>query len=104
MAGLQGTVELAAKLSPAGEVRQISVVSGPEPLTTPAKLTLSKWEFLPSGSQPAEFTVTFVFSFILDGSCNISHCPTDFIVDLPNRITVKSKVFDSPMVEGRGGR
>lgn len=100
MAVLQGTVELMATISRAGEVERIRVVSGAEPLATPAKETLSKWRFTACDSQTSECEARFVFLFVLDGSCSVSsHCPTDFAVDLPDKITVKSRVFDSPVVQ-----
>lgn len=102
MAALQGTVELVANLSRAGEIGQIHVVSGPEPLATPAKQTLSRWQFTACKSEGDDCTMKFVFLFILDGSCSVSsHCPTDFTVDLPDKITVRSKLFESAMVGGQ---
>jgi hypothetical protein len=100
MAVLQGAVDLVATISRAGEVEQVRVVSGPEPLATPAKLTLSKWQFMPCNSPKGECTLRFTFLFILEGSCSPSRCPSDFTVDLPDKITVKSKVFNRPLVEG----
>ena len=97
MATLQGTVELAARINSEGIPEKIQVLSGPEPLASPAKETLSKWrlaECIPSGPK---CLMKFVFSFALAGSCNISHCPTEFEVDLPEKISVKSKIFDTPI-------
>jgi len=97
MGGIQGTVELAATISQEGTVIGISVVSGPEPLATPAKDSLSKWRFTACTSPSAECKTKLVFLFVLAGTCKISHCPTEFEVDLPDKVRVKSKIFDSPI-------
>ena len=100
MAVLRGTVELMATISRTGQVDKIRVVSGPEPLAKPAEDTLSKWRFTPCESKTSKCEGKFVFSFTLEGSCiPSSHCPTDFSADLPDKIMIKARVFDSPIVD-----
>ncbi len=96
MAVLQGKVELAATVSFDGTVKSIRVLSGPEPLASPAKETLSKWLFTGCRSQASECELRFVFTFVLSGSCTPgARCPTEFQVDLPNEVRVKSETYDS---------
>jgi hypothetical protein len=71
-------------------------VSGPEPLAGPAKETLSRWRFTGCPSSAGGCESRFVFTFVLSGSCNPgSRCPTEFQVDLPDKVLVKSMLFDS---------
>src|ERR1700735_379200 len=100
MAALQGSVELAATITPDRSVGKIQVLSGPGPLATPAIENLSKWKFTPCGRCEARF----VFSFALAGKCKISHCPTEFVVDFPDKVTVKSQTFDSAVYEEGNGK
>ena len=96
MAQLQGIVILEARISPQGTAENISVVSGKWPLANPAKETLSKWRFAGCTSTGRRCTTKFIFSFVLSGTCTPgSDCPTEFEVDLPNKVLVKCEVFDS---------
>lgn len=96
MAVLQGKVELAAAISPDGTVKSIRVLSGPGPLASPAKETLSKWLFLGCGSQASECEVRFVFTFVLSGACTPgARCPTEFQVDLPDKVLVKAAAYNA---------
>jgi Gram-negative bacterial TonB protein C-terminal len=91
MAVLQGTVELVATISQDGTVHQVRVVSGPEPLAQPSRETLSKWLFTGCHVQ-AGCDVPFAITFSLSGSCDASeHCPSEFEIDLPSKISVRSK-------------
>lgn len=92
MAVLQGKVELVATISRDGTVQKIRVVSGPEPLAEPSRETLSKWLFTECQTAPSGCDVPFAITFSLLGSCDASeHCPSEFEIDLPNKISVKSK-------------
>ena len=92
IAFLQGAVELVATISRDGGIAEIRTASGPEPLAKPAREALSKWQFTGCNSRPAECEATFLFRFVLDGSCGASeNCPTSFEVDLPGEIRVTSK-------------
>jgi hypothetical protein len=94
MAWLQGTVRLRAWVSPAGVPEKVAVISGPEPLATPATADLRQWRFTGCDSSSITCTVEIDFSFVLDGTCSDSpRCPTEFQVDLPNRVIFKSQVF-----------
>jgi len=96
MAVLQGKVELAAAISPDGTVKSIRVLSGPGPLASPAKETLSEWLFLGCGSQASECEVRFVFTFVLSGACTPgARCPTEFQVDLPDKVLVKAAAYNA---------
>ena len=98
-AALQGIVVLDATVSNEGRVVNIGVVSGPAPLATPAIDTLSRWRF--SGCKRRDTVCGFkaVFSFVLSGTCAIgTNCPTEFVADLPDRVEVKSKRWDGPIV------
>jgi hypothetical protein len=91
MAALQGNVRLVARIMSDGTVGAIDVSSGPEPLATPAKNALNKWRFSPCPSQARGCQIEVLFSFILSGTCAVgSQCPTEFQVDLPDRVQVKS--------------
>lgn len=101
MADLQGRVELVASITPDGSVGEVEVMSGAEPLATPAKTNLKKWRFNACESKENACKVRVVFSYILSGKCSPStQCPTEFVADLPDRVEVKSKTFDSLIPEG----
>ena len=87
---MQGTVEVTATIKE-GLATNMRVAPGPPPaLADPAKETLAKWRF--TGCSECE--VKFVFTFVLRGVCNAlpDRCPTEFEVDLPGKITAKSKL------------
>ena len=95
MARLQGGVKLRIRISPDGTANQIDVVSGPEPLATPARQNIAKWRFSSCTSTATVCTIEIDFSFVLDGTCSdLPRCPTDFQVDLPNKVVVRSQVYD----------
>lgn len=94
MAHLQSEVKLRARISSDGTVDGIVVISGPEPLATPARQDIAKWHFSGCLSSVADCTIEIDFSFVLEGTCSDSpRCATDFQVDLPNKVLVKSQVF-----------
>jgi TonB family protein len=91
MAVLQGSVELVATISPEGQVTKVRTVYGPEPLSQPARAALLEWRFTP---QASEREAKFVFTFVLDGSCEASsHCPSSFEVDLPDSVKLTAAAF-----------
>jgi len=94
MAKLQGTVRLTAFVMPDGTVGSVTVLSGPEPLATPARDNILKWHLDGCPAAGNGCAIEFTFSFVLSGICTDSpRCPTEFQVDLPNRVLVKSQVF-----------
>jgi hypothetical protein len=87
IAVLQGNVELQATISREGAVKHVRVVSGPKPLSDAAAKSLSQWAF--KGCSANECTASFVFSFVLNGTCNAgTNCPSSFQADLPDKVTV----------------
>jgi hypothetical protein len=91
---IQGVVEVLATISSDGSVQSVRALSGPSPLVVAAKESVSKWSFTgcPSGSDKCEIKI--VFSFVLRGSCDAaSHCPSEFELDLPDRVKVSAKSF-----------
>jgi len=102
MAHLQTTVTLTATISPDGTVGGIRAEPGPEPLVTPAKENLSRWRFTGCASSSSECTRRIVYTFVLNGTCTDSpRCPTEFQVDLPDRVQVSSQVFGKVLVSVR---
>jgi hypothetical protein len=94
MAFLQGAVELVATISPAGNVVKIRTASGPEPLANPAREALAKWQFAGCVSRSSDCEVSFEFTFELSGTCEVgTHCPTEFQVDFPAKVSVRSKAI-----------
>jgi outer membrane biosynthesis protein TonB len=95
MAYLRGTVDLVATISREGTVAAVRVVSGPPMLATPAKENLSKWRFTGCASPTGQCEAKLVFSFVLlPGSCDSdSHCPSEFEVDLPNKVLLRAQPF-----------
>jgi hypothetical protein len=92
MAFLQGAVELVATISPAGNVVKMRTVSGPEPLASPAREALAKWRFAGYVSRPSDCEASFVFTFELKGTCEVgTYCPTEFLVDLPGKVKIRSR-------------
>jgi hypothetical protein len=98
MAGLQGTVNLRASVQPDGTAGEVTVLSGPEPLATPARKNVSRWRFDRCPSLSGSCVIDLVYSFTLDGACTDSpRCPTEFQVDLPNKVTVTSQIYGKPL-------
>jgi outer membrane biosynthesis protein TonB len=92
LAGAQGNVEVVATIASDGAVKEIRVVSGPEPLVRAVKPALSRWLFEGCGSATGTCEIKIVFSFVLEGVCDVSRrCQTDFEVDLPDRVRIKAK-------------
>jgi hypothetical protein len=90
LAVLEGTVELVATISPKGNVESVRIISGPEPLARASAATISKWLFTCEGSSGCEIAVAVTFT--LTGSCAASEqCPSEFEMDLPDKVSVKSK-------------
>jgi TonB family protein len=91
LAGIQGSVELTAKVAASGNVESIRTNSGHELLVDSAKQALQGWKFrcaTPGSSCEANVTFKFV---LLNEICDQSACSTDFAVDLPNIVTVRTK-------------
>ena len=100
MGVLQGNVVLEAAISDEGTVAHIEVVSGPAPLATAARDALLRWRFAGCKGQDKACEIKVVFSFVLSGTCVLgSNCPTEFVADLPDRVEVKSKKWDRPIVD-----
>lgn len=94
LARLEGTVSLSVTVLANGTVGTVTVLSGPEPLATPAREDISKWLFEGCHSSDGSCAVRIVFSFGLHGTCTDSpRCPTEFQVDLPNKVLVTSQVY-----------
>ncbi len=95
LAVLQGSVDLIVSFSREGRVTDADVLSGPSPLALPAKNNVSKWIFKGCTSPTGICQVKIVFSFtLLPGYCSASeHCPTEFEMDLPDRVSVKAKAL-----------
>lgn len=104
-ASLQGKVELAATVSPGGDVKAVHIQSGPQPLSLPAKDVLLKWRFTGCPVRAGECEVAFIFSFVLDGTCKAgSRCPTGFEVSMSTsdgvstgKVTITSKTIEGPI-------
>lgn len=94
MAMLQGTVTLRANVLPDGTPGEVTVLSGPEPLATPARQDLLMWRFARCPSSADNCVLDFAFSFVLSGTCTDSpRCATEFQVDLPGKIRVSSQAY-----------
>jgi len=100
MADLQGKVVLEAAISDEGTVAHVEIVSGHPLLATAARDTLLRWRFSACRRQDEACKIKVAFSFVLSGTCTLgSVCPTEFVADLPDRVDVKSKRWDRPMVD-----
>ncbi len=85
-------MELNVRVSKAGGVKDIQIISGAEPLALAAKAALLNWQFTGCTSEKGECEARFLVSFVLAGSCSASeNCPSTFEVDLPGKITVTAK-------------
>jgi hypothetical protein len=93
VAGIEGTVEIVALISPDGTVKSFGTASGPEPLVNSAKGALSKWLFEKDCSTATGgCAAKIVFVFSLAGVCDVSQrCPTEFSVDLPDLVRLTAK-------------
>lgn len=91
---IQGRVELVATVSGDGAVTGARVISGAPPLGEPAKQMLMRWLFEPCEPADGRCETRIVFQFTLEGMCDpATHCPSEFQVDLPDRVTVKAALF-----------
>jgi len=91
LAGIQGSVELKAKVSANGIVEGVRVISGHELLVGSARQALQGWEFrCPDRTASCEVSVTFTFE-LLDDLCDRASCPGELEVTLPNAVTVRAK-------------
>jgi TonB family protein len=89
LAAVQGEVELVVTVSGDGKVQAIRLLAGSGLLAPAAKDALSKWRF--AGCAPGgTCDMKIVFSFVLCGQCELPNCPTEFQVDLPSMVQVKS--------------
>jgi outer membrane biosynthesis protein TonB len=91
---IQGTVNVVAAISRDGSVRHVRVTSGPTPLAAAVQDSISKWTFEGCTSEQGGCEMKIQVSFLLTGSCDASsRCPSEFEADLPDRVTVRAKVF-----------
>jgi TonB family protein len=98
VARIQGRVVVAATISTEGAVVGVRVISGEGPLAFAASETLSRWRFGGCEERSKGCEVRVTFSFVLSGTCTVgSKCPTEFVVDLPDAVQVKSGVWDRPI-------
>lgn len=90
LAALQGKVELVATISRHGRVTGTRVLSGSGLLAPAAQEALSKWHFAGcmATTDTCEAKVTFLF--VLQGHCVLSNCPSEFQVDLPGNVEVRT--------------
>jgi len=90
LVGVEGTVKVIATVLPAGTVDSVRVISGSPYLSESAKQALLGWHFrCPNVNKPCEATVSFIFK--LGEICSRQSCPSEFQVDLPDRVTVRQK-------------
>lgn len=92
LAGVQGKVVLTTRVAVGGTVEDVRLISGDAVLAKAAKESLSRWLFsgCRSTSNACEAKVTF--TFVLSGECDISSCPSEVQIDLPDSVTVSSKM------------
>lgn len=86
---VQGVVELAAFVHPDGHVREVRLLSGHPLLVPAARDALLKWRFVGCLS-PSACEAHVFFKFELVGPCDRNTCPTEFQVDLPDRVSLRS--------------
>jgi TonB family protein len=90
LGGIEGTVKLIAKVSPAGTVDSVRVISGNGLLADSARQALLEWHFrCPNVSKPCEASVSFIFK--LGEICDRQSCPSELQIDLPSEVTVQAK-------------
>lgn len=90
LAAVQGEVELIATISRDGKVTRTRVLSGSGLLAPAAQEALSRWRFAGCTAASDECEAKVRFSFVLHGHCVLPNCPTEFQVDLPGNVEVKS--------------
>ncbi|MBI1897278.1 MAG: energy transducer TonB [Acidobacteria bacterium] len=88
---MQGKVELVASVSKNGKVVDISVMSGHNLLSGPARTTLAQWRFSGCTATNEVCKVNVVFVFTLEGQCDLPRCGTEFSADLPHSVRIKTK-------------
>jgi hypothetical protein len=91
LARVQGRVELIATVTESGNIKDVQVVSGHPLLRESAKSSFSQWVFSRCGETTGPCKARVAFQFVLEGQCESSRCPTEFIVDLPDSVTVRTK-------------
>jgi TonB family protein len=91
LGGIQGKVVLALRVSSEGSVESVQTVSGVAPLAKPAEEVVSKWRFENCPARDGcKVTLTFDFS-LAAGVCDAgARCPSEFSVDLPDRVHLKA--------------
>ena len=91
LARVQGKVELEALISRDGKVEAVREVTGHHLLSGPAKNALSRWLFAGCASSAGPCKLRVNFSFVLEGKCDLSRCGSEFSVDLPDSVVVRTK-------------
>lgn len=90
LSGVQGIVELSGSVSESGDMQDVQTIKGHPLLVAAAKDMLSKWHFAKCAS-PLSCKVNFTISFELGKTCDRPRCPTNFQVDLPDKIVVSTR-------------
>jgi TonB family protein len=91
VARVEGRVEVVGTVSSEGAVTQVRVLSGHALLAFGAKETLLRWRFAGCDDKERGCEVRITFTFKLSGTCvSQSSCRTEFAVDLPDAVEVKS--------------
>jgi Gram-negative bacterial TonB protein C-terminal len=92
LAALEGKVRLKAEISKTGAVSQVGVLSGHPLLSGDASRDLAQWLFSRCSGTSKGCSVEVTFSFVLTPElCESEYCPAEFIVDLPDKVTVTAK-------------
>jgi outer membrane biosynthesis protein TonB len=91
LAGVQGKVVLTARVLVGGSVGELRIISGDAVLAKAAKESLSRWLF--SGCKSSSSCEARInFAFVLNGECDIANCPSEVQIDLPDSVTISSKM------------
>lgn len=88
LGAVQGYVLMVAEITSSGTVDKVRVLEGHALLSGESKNTLRRWLF--EGCKADRCEARLVFSFVIEGQCEEPQCTSEFIVDLPNKVRVKS--------------
>jgi hypothetical protein len=90
-AGIYGRVELEALVLHDGSVKEVRILSYSHPLlVSPAKDSLRQWRFAGCKADTG-CSAPVSFAFVLSKDiCQISECPSEVEIDLPNKVTIRS--------------